>query len=487
LADVQTQHKCYTKSAPIWKRCRDVIEGGDAVKAAGATYLPKLRDQEAQDYKDYLMRAPFYNATARTASGFVGMLFRKPPTQAVPDGLTEVLNDVDLCGTPFAVFAHEVAEECVEIGRVGVLVDYPVAIDSDGPLTKAVAERLNLRPSMKIYEAETIINWKFKRIKNVWKLSMVVLTEEVEVPDTEFKSSCETHYRVLDLMNDEVYRQRVFRINKDRGEQEQIGSDIFPKINNQTMDEIPFIVMTPDGVTFDDDEPPLLDLVDINLSHYRTSADYEHGCHFTALPTLFLSGHMPEVVDNGEAPAKIYLGSQAAIVETSPDANAKFIEFTGQGLNSLVQNLDRKESQMAVLGARMLAAEKKQVEQPTTAAIHRTGENSILSDISIAVSIGLSRALTIFAAWAGVAGECTYKLNRDFLPLNVDGQTLTSWVAAWQAGAISEEELFDLLQRGDVVEADLTIEEHRKGKFQDPAPATINQPGKQGVNNQNAV
>jgi len=58
-APVETQHKSYTKMAPKWKRCRDVIAGQDAVKDAGKDYLPALTEQKDDDYKAYKLRAKY--------------------------------------------------------------------------------------------------------------------------------------------------------------------------------------------------------------------------------------------------------------------------------------------------------------------------------------------------------------------------------------------------------------------------------------------
>jgi hypothetical protein len=38
------------------------------------------------------------------------------------------------------------------------------------------------------------------------------------------------------------------------------------------------------------DKVPLADIIAINLDHYRLTADYKHGMHFTALPTAWVSG-----------------------------------------------------------------------------------------------------------------------------------------------------------------------------------------------------
>ena len=469
---VRTLHPDYQAMIDKWKRCRDAIAGKDAIVAANQEYLPKLREQTQQEYLAYLKRANWYNASARTVSGLLGMLFRKPPTKNIPPGLDNNLLDVDLCGTPFDVFAQEIAEQCLEVGRVGILVDHQPAPKLDTVITKAVAEKLGLRPTLKYYTTENIINWKFKLINKVYTLCQVVLHELFVKPDlnsdgteSEFFNVTEDRWRVLDLEDDIQYRVRVFRINT-AGEDEVVSTE-YPLLNGKSLNYIPFLVITEDGVSFEVEEPPLLDLIDVNLSHFRSSADYEHGCHFTALPTLFIAGM--EAVNSADGkPVKIYLGSQAAILAADPDCKAEFIEFKGDGLSTIAANMDRKEQQMAILGARMLATEGKQAQTATTTAIHRTGENANLASISIAVSLGLQKALNWFAAWAGIAAQCEYDLNRDFLPLTVDGPTLTAVTATWQAGGMSDEEYFDWLQRGDIIEAEMTFEEHKAQSFQDP-------------------
>lgn len=459
---VRTEHDGYAEYCDKWCRVRDVVAGQDTVHAAGTKYLPRLIDQELSDYNAMVMRTPFYNASWRTIAGLIGMMFRKEPEIEVPDTVTELLQDVTMSGTPFTVFAQEVAEETMEVGRVGVMVDHPPTVDNNGePITVARAQELGLRPTMQLYKAESIINWKFKTINNRYTLYMVVLKEDYTWPKSEFEDNHEDRYRVLDLEPEtNTYRVRVFRINERDGSDELV-SEVRPLMNGQPLNYIPFIFMSPDGVEADLDEPPLIDLVDLNLAHYRVTADYEHGCHFTGLPTPWIAGFQ-QITEEGKEPEKMYIGSSAAWVFPNADAKAEYLEFTGQGLGALERNLDRKEQQMAVLGARLLAAEKRQAETATTTAIHRTGENSILSSISIAVSLGLKQCLVWFTDWANAdSGQVDYELNKNFLPVTIDAQTLIAYMQTWQAGGLSEEEFFDLLQSGDLIEADKTFEEHQ--------------------------
>ena len=78
-------HPDYDASAVDWSRVRDVMAGEDAVKAAGAKYLPRLEAQSDEEYAAYRSRACFFNATRRAADAFVGLVFRKAPFVKIPE------------------------------------------------------------------------------------------------------------------------------------------------------------------------------------------------------------------------------------------------------------------------------------------------------------------------------------------------------------------------------------------------------------------
>ncbi len=471
-SQVKKTHPQYSNMSDKWQRCRDTVSGSDAVKAAGIRYLPALKDQTVEDYNAYKLRAKFFNATWRTISALVGMLFRKPPIIEAAESVKTLLDDVTMGGVSFTVFAQQIALEAFSVGRMGILVDYPT--QSTEGMTAAQAAALNLRPTMQKYPAETIINWRTQWIGNQTVLSLVVLTEDAPLEENgEFDHKTETRYRVLDLTPTEggglAYRVRVFRVKDDVDE--QIGADIFPVMNGKPLDFIPFYFLGVDDTTPDVDEPPLIDLVDLNLDHYWMSADHKHGLHFTGLPTAVVSGYVPE--KEGD---KLYIGSQSAWTFPDPQAKAAYLEYTGQGLSAIVEELDRTEQQMAILGARLLASEKKDSETSQTAQIHRAGESSILSSIAGTISTALTKALTTFSRWAGSDQECKVVLNQEFLPPEVTPQELAEWLKGWQMGApgFSDQGLFDLLQKREVVASDVTLEEEqaRIGEKKPPAPGT---------------
>jgi hypothetical protein len=457
MATVETQHKDYQRMLPKWQRCRDCVSGQDAIHDAGETYLPRLTDQSDSAYLAYKNRAQFYNCFWRTVAALSGMMFRKNPIVKCSENIAEMLEDVNLSNITFDVFAYQIAIEIMTTGRVGVLIDYPN--QQVQGMTLAEASRLNLRPTMQQYRAETIINWRVKRINNVNKLVLLVLTEDlVTIEGDGFVETYETIYRVLDLVDDNKYRVRLFRVN-DKKENEQIGDDLYPMMNGKNIDFIPFIFIGIDDTTPPVDEPPLIDLADVNIAHYRLDADHKHGLHFTGLPTPVISGYTPP-----EGSSDLYIGSTAAWVFPDSNAKAEYLEFTGQGLAAIKEEKASLENQMAILGARLLASEKKATETAQTAQIHRAGESSVLSAIANTISSGLTWALNVFSKWGGSNEECSVTLNQEFMPPELTSQELATWLQAWQQGApgFSDEGLFSLLQKRELIASGVTLEEEQE-------------------------
>jgi hypothetical protein len=456
---VRTTHPEYDEMLETWQRCDDATEGEKEIHSGTVKYLPKLAEEKDTDYQSRLKRTPYFNAVWRTISGLKGMLFRKAPVVEVPASIEPYLTDIDMAGTPLDVFAQDTCEEILTTGRIGILVDRPpMPENADGtPITVAQAEAYGLRPMFQKYDADSIINWKSERINNAVMLTLVVLKEEASVSTDQFSHVCEDRYRVLDLVNG-VYRQRVFRIN-DRDEDEQVGGDIIPLMNNQPLSFIPFEFIGVDDVGDEPDTPPLLDLVNMNIHHYQVSADYEHGCHFSGLPTLFISGYNADNVQPGQ-PNKIYIGGPSANCLPDPAAKAYFVETSGN-FQALRDNLNEKKAEMAVLGARMLEQQQKGVQSADTIKERSAGEQSQLAGMAQITGMAFTKCLEWMAMWSGADGDVKYEINKDFSTASITAQELTAYVGALQTGALSEAEFFTKMQELEVISSDITLEEHQ--------------------------
>jgi len=329
-------HKQYAKLLPIWEKCRVTVEGDDSLKAWDGiqTVAPKLSNQQSAEYKAMVGRATLFNASGRTVDGLVGMVTRKPvDVSKMPSLFAPVLEDLTLAKDSKVGIDDFVANALYEdlvIGRVGYLIERP-NVNSAG-MTQAQVSALNLRPYVAEYKAESIIDWRYDRVNNAAQLVMVRLTECVEewVGDIERKE-IEQERRLL--LVDGVYLQRIYR-EDGKGTLIQLGDDIIPLMNGAPLNFIPFIC------DFETTRPPILDLVNENLSHFRTNVDLENAAHFIAVPTPMFAGFE---FDDAEP---FCLGASGGYSSQNPDAKAWFLEIQGEGFGSLEKMDEKKKAHL---------------------------------------------------------------------------------------------------------------------------------------------
>jgi hypothetical protein len=225
-----------------------------------------------------------------------------------------------------------------------------------------------------------------------------------------------------------------------------------PSIRGVSLDYIPFIIFGVNSLRASVGQVPVLQLANVNLSHYRTSADYEHGLHFTSLPTPWLAGF--------DTSTKFTIGSSVAWISADPTAKASFLEYTGQGLGAVREALEHKEKQMAVLGARLLESEKRQVEAAESQQIRRIGENSIISSLSATTSRGLTRLMVWYDSWKNARQrEIEYELSQEFAEVAIDATMLAQLMTAVQQGLMSYDSFFFNIKRAHMVPQSATVEE----------------------------
>jgi hypothetical protein len=476
---VNSTHLDYDSNAAAWLRAREVCAGDDAVKAAGVRYLPRLDSQDDDEYDAYKCRASFFNATARTADGFVGLIFRRAPTVKLPEreagvagALRAFAEDVDLMGTSLYTFSKNVVSEVITVGRAGTLVDW----ESEGQPRAYVVR----------YPAEQILNWRVERLGGRNVVTMVVLSENVEgrmkneegggssgasPHRDEFEAEMVEQIRVLKLVEGEggprshergyvveVWRRREGKSKRGKPEWVKVETRI-PLRLGKPLSLIPFVFHGPRHSLPHVDKLPLADIIAVNLDHYRLDADYKHGLHFTALPTAWLSGFDPE--------KDFKIGSSTAWISNTQGATAGFLEFTGQGLTTFERAMDRDERLMAILGSRMLEAPKRVGETADAIELRQSGESSVLMTLALSVSDSVSQVLRWIYWWNSTEASpetisedlVLLQLNTDFTARGLASDEITAVVSAWQAGAISQETMFDLFRRGEVLPPGRTDEE----------------------------
>ena len=435
-----SKHHGYDDWSERWEKVRAATCGQSEVKALGERVLPKLNGHEQRDYHAYLKGAVYTNYTGRTMEGLIGMVFRKEPAKEIPAAFERIYSDLDLKGNTTAQVSRMVLEEVMQTGGFGLLVEYPQR--PADPISRATAETLNLRPYVSCYPRESILDWRMERVNNSMQPTMIKLREMIDVWAADY--TCKKVEQIRMLVLEGGYIQRVYQ-KSEKGEWVQIGGDIIPTLDGRPLAFIPFWAFGPKMNSLDFQPAPLEDLADVNLAHFRTSASYERGCLFTGAPTPVLAGFQ---LDENQ---KVVLGSTTAVTTSDPNAKWGYLEFTGQGLGELTNNMKMKEAQMAALGARMLAPEKSGVEAEGTLKMRSNGESSALAGLVNQTSHGMQQVLAFMALWDGLSDNVTYKMNTDYMPQGMGAQEVLAIVKAWQSGAITQKTLFENLQHGEII------------------------------------
>jgi hypothetical protein len=224
--------------------------------------------------------------------------------------------------------------------------------------------------------------------------------------------------------------------------------DAIPSIRGRPLDFIPFQFININNLLPDVDKPPLLDLCQVNISHFKNSADLEHGIHMTALPTPWIAG---DLVGGQEERKELRIGSGTAW-HLEQGAQVGMLEFTGAGLEAIANRMKQKEDYMAFLGSRLLANQKAGVEAAYTVQMRHTGDNSVLASIADTMGQGLAKCLDWYLMWLGqMESDVGVEINKDFIAQPMSSDELKSLVAAWQAGAFGDETLFFNLQKGEII------------------------------------
>ena len=498
-----------------WVKIRDAIAGEREIKRKGAEYLRPMRGSDADQYEEYLHRAVFYNMTNQTLAGMVGQVFRRPPqVRGLPrpgaviargaNGEEVVVNaGQDLApalhrfakdGSSHSTFAKTIATEQLALGRFGVLVDAAKTTQGAKPMSFAVG-----------YAAENIIDWQIEEIDGFYVPARILLREFVreqepgshdnqwinepnrrgrrQRPQTPMVRTADgemvpatgkrrqpmpepstaggyhfaTLYRelLLEVQEDgsRIYVQRTYR-EDPTGIPEETH---VPLIRGNPLRFIPFVFFGAFSNAADCEKPPILDIVDLNLKHYRTYAELEYGRFYTALPTYYAPGN----ADNDAA--EYHIGPGTVWVVPSGEEPG-ILEFKGEGLKTLERALNEKEQQIAAIGGRMMpGASKSTSESNQQSAMREANEQSLLLNVITALEEGMTQVVRYWLMFRDVlladTARVRYEIDTTFLSTALDARAIRAVQQLVEAGHLTTDHLYEVWIKYGLIPSSESLEE----------------------------
>ncbi len=428
---VHSQHHQYSYSLSKWSLVRNCMKGAKAVKDKGEDYLPNPNPNNSDSisrYKSYLQRAIFTNVIKPTNDSMVGMAFRKQPRTNIPGQIAYIEKNATGDGVTLEQLAKNTIANLLQTGRYGLLTDYPSV---DEGLSDAAITSLQVQANIKPYLPESIINWQTKPIGGVDTLTMVVLKEDYAVYNDEFESELQTQYRVLSLQ-DGLYTMTIYR-------DEKVVSVIEPRdATGSRLRYIPFVIA---GAYSNDpatDDAPLYDIAEINIGHYRNSADKEEGLFLHGQPMLHLdigdtnTNEWKELNPNG-----VEVGARRGLI-TSGGGSATLLQTTANDAVSV--EMKEKLKEMVAIGAR-LVDQGGQAETATAAMIRHASTNSVLTNVVQNASSAIEISLSWVCAYMGASEAPEYAISDDFYDKNLDATQVMASIQLYDRGILAKEDL----------------------------------------------
>ena len=429
-------------------------------------YFIKLEEQETDQFTAMVEMAPVYILFPKVVDGFVGTIFSKDPNLTgidFNDKQKENNNNVDLLGNSVDKFSENIVYEVMENGFCASMNDY--------------SDKLK-RPFIRLIKPGQFVSFKTNSDDGYPKISQFIFVEEIEVddPEDEFNTLTKNQYTVLDFATNPDnrgelnYRVRLFegvnpKENNALTEKMILTNERFPKKDGKFFTDIPLKIHGKESTNFSINKSILQDVSDMNISVMQRTVDQVYMLHWTALPTPWATG-----VDAEDAPSTI--GPSKFIHLSNEAAKLGMLEFSGNSARAHQDFIDNLLYIMAVMGAQILKKEGVSRETATSVLVRTAAQTSLVGTMVKNVSGQIQATLAIHFDWddASVANEYAYKLNDDFIKVDMEPNAQIALVKSWLDGAISHRTVFNKMKEGEIVDANKTFDEELEDINSYPPP-----------------
>lgn len=469
---IYTTHPLYDEMIEKWLKIQNVTR-----MTSLAQHLIRLNPQDESVENEtrnaqYRQRAIFYAISAQTSQGMVGSIFRKWPTINIPDALEYLKTNADGAGNSIYQCSQSSSDDVLRKGRGGILVTFP---QTDGNVSRADMQDGRIVASIKRFTAEDIINWRVEPDGARMRLTLVVTREFVDSAD-------ESGYGVerieifresfMDYARDEsgfvvddrrtIYRERIWVKGSDDNYQYEEYTPLDSA--GQLWEFIPFTFIGAENNDATPDFPPLLPIVELNIGHYRNSADYEDSVWFCGQAQPWMSGITQDHIDMMNE-NKQYVGSRNLVGVPSGEQ----FGFAQASPNTMVKEaMDAKVEAMVQLGARLMqfGSATKTAEQ---AGGEREAQTSVLAMVASNVSEAYTQALKWCARYMGASdADLEYTLSQEFVNLKAAPQEIQQIVAGFLQGVVPVGDYTRYMRRNGFFSDDVSDEDY-EGLLQRPA------------------
>ena len=375
---------------------------------------------------DLSVLSPF---TVRLIDNAASLILRRAITIEGNPYWRDFSEDVDGWGSSINEFARRILRSSLTYGHAGLLVDFPPFVDvANLTQERAIPGR---RPYFVSYDAPHILGWRQAAPYPTAPMSQVRLFERTTLPEGMYGQTEVEQCRVITPDQFMVYRRTPGGADAEA---------IPPQGGANTLGAIPFVPLYTNRTGFLTSMPPLVDIAELNLTHYQKQADQLHALHIAAMPQLVLEGW-------SEMEASTAKGVNFAL-NMDPGNKAYYINADASSFNAQEAKLASLEAQMSTLGVTKLLGQKFVAESADAKRVDQAQANSVMAIISLELQSVLNQAYGIAARYLNISPP-TISIDRDFDFYRLLGQDVGVLADATKEGLVSPEMWVKTLKQGE--------------------------------------
>lgn len=436
--DVNTPTTEYNNMALQWHLPVTLMDGQAAMKAARTVYLPQEPAESDALYQIRLDRSCLYNVFKHAVKKLTGRVFSKPISLSddTDSKIVEYNDNIDMLGSDINTFWRNVFEDALIKGLSYVLVDYPIT-----PEDISLEDELNndIRPYCIHIKAEQVIRIVPMYVGGRVELGRVHIREIVSEPNGKWGTVEVEQIRVLYPGKWEIWRL---------GEKDVWG---LHSEGETSLAYIPLSIFYADKTGFGTAQSPLLELADLNLSHWHSDSDQRNILHVARVPILFGTGLDPDSVNDME------IGANRLVI--GPDGSElSFVEHTGGAIGSGDTDLKNLEQRMAVLSMDPSLS----TGTATGDALDSNKANSSLQDMALRLQDTIDMVNLIMADWANISDSGKAYVSKDFGLMKRDGSESGILLKTRQNGSLSNETLLKEYKKRGLLSDDFDLDAELK-------------------------
>ena len=401
--DPSTTSLSYDAMSPDWALIQVLLDGTNALRAAGEAYTPKHEEESTTAYNERVAACTLLNIMELTVEQLVGRPFGDPVilNDDVPAEIRELTNNIDLQGNDLQNVARGWFKSALAKTFSHMLIEFPRAPEPEEGRRRTRADDLreNLRPYWVPVAPENLIFAAAEIIDGREVLTHVRI-KEIEVKQVGFAEVEVERIRVLEPGRQEIWEKRETKAG-GRKKVEWVRVDEF----ETGLDFIPLVTFYTNREAFMFGKPPLLDLGHLNIRHWQSTSDQIAVVTVARFPLLGAVG-IDEETDIVIGPRQLLAGPIGS--------KFYYIEHTGSSIEAGRKDLSELEQQMAHYGSQLL---RKRLSNDTTATERVLDTQEALSPLqamTLDFVSSLETALDMTAQWLKLDSGGTVSMTTDF-------------------------------------------------------------------------